>query len=730
MKSAQDIRLLLDTAYAARTNNLAESIHLANEALSSSREIENEQLIAKSLTQLSLYHMILANYELSTQLAEEAISHYEALEDERGAAEVKYAVAGIYYKTDNFHLGLTYLVDALKIFEKYNDWHNQSRALKSLGTIYEYISDQNNAAIAYENAVSTARKAGDADLESNAYNNLSGLLLKRGNTGSAMDLIESSIRIKKQTGDTRGYAFAIYGRGKVYLSMGDHPKAEADFKCAIDIHREMGERLGLAMALNKLGRLYLKDGMFEHAEQVALESHQLSKEYNIAITRFKSDYLLYQIAKTQGQHEQALLFLERYMQERERVINVQTLKVIENYEIIIRMRTLEKEAELQRERSALIEKKNRAEEGVRVRQEFLSNMSHEIRTPLNAITTIVSLLGKQATPEDNSLLESMKFASNNLIRIVNDILDFTKLDAGKAILAQDPGDLRSLVNNIVSTYEGLAYEKGITLNLSVDSRIASTYLLDATKLTQIAGNLISNAIKFTESGEVSMDLIVKKQGLTHDTVCFRIQDTGEGIGASHLDEIFDSFSQIKPVLTRTQGGTGLGLAIVKKLVSLHGSDIRVESTPGIGSTFYFDLILEKSIPAMFVPEDIEPTLDGKSVLLVEDTHINAVLMMKLLSKWGIVTDHVLNGRLALEMSRSKKYDFILMDIHMPEMNGFEATRQIRSYDGYNRNIPIFAVTADVMTKDEEQYAEYFTGFLWKPLEIEKLHAALASAAAG
>ncbi|MGK4568604.1 ATP-binding response regulator [Flavobacterium sp. 3HN19-14] len=728
MKSttSKQIEKLLEEAYASRVSNLNHSIALATSALQLSRESGFRLSEAKSLNQLSLYYMIMGDYVRSTAMAESAISHYEALDDDKGIADAKYNIAGVYYKTDNFHLGLIYLIDALKIYQKYNDWHNQSRVQKSLGTIYEYIGDQNNAIGAYEKAIEAARKTGDLNLESNAYNNLSGVLLKQNKILQALEMIETSIAMKIQTGDTRGYAFAIYGRGKVRSRAGQHEAAEIDFLEAIGIHHEMGERLGLGMAYNKLGALYLKTGQMDKAKNTATKGYAFSEKYNMAIIKFKCDYLLYRIHKQEGNHLIALEYLERYITERESVINTQTLKVMDSYDMIIRMKTLEKEAELQKERATLIEKKNRAEEGVRVRQEFLSSMSHEIRTPLNAITTIVSLLGNQADEEDKKMLKSLQFASNNLIRIVNDILDFTKLDEGKSKLECHPANLNTICRNTAGTYEALANDKGLILELKTDNAISADYLLDETKLTQILGNLLSNAIKFTDEGRVEMEVSLLETKAQSDRILFKIKDSGEGIPEENIAEIFDSFSQIKPVMTRKQGGTGLGLAIVKKLISLHGSSIHVESVYGKGSVFYFELLLEKTASSVSATTINLQQLTGKNALLAEDTQINAMLMMRLLSKWGIATDHVLNGKLALEQSSERQYDFILMDLHMPEMNGFEATKLIRTSGNRNSKTPIFAVTADIMAKNQEEYVPYFNGFLWKPLEIEKLHSALAN----
>ncbi|WP_317169218.1 ATP-binding response regulator [Mucilaginibacter humi] len=212
-----------------------------------------------------------------------------------------------------------------------------------------------------------------------------------------------------------------------------------------------------------------------------------------------------------------------------------------------------------------------------------------------------------------------------------------------------------------------------------------------------------------------------------DVLLFKVHDTGIGIAASHLIDIFESFSQPQSITTRKQGGSGLGLAIVKKLVNLHDSDIEVKSTEGIGSTFYFELKFNRADKSSEVIAKYSDNLQGRIVLLAEDNVINAMVISKLLSNWKITVEPAKNGLEALEKSRQKAFDFILMDIHMPEMDGFEAAKLIVSEtDNPNRKTPIYALTADVTAEYRDEHHSYFNGFLRKPIELSKLYDALMS----
>lgn len=716
---------LLEEAYTCRVNDLRRSTELADEALALSRQLNDRSLVAKSLSLLALFAMIHGDQKGCMAMSEEAIKYFEELNDEKGIADAKYNMAGIYYKTDNYHLGLVYLIDCLTTYRKFDDHHNQARVLKSLGTIYEYFGDQKNAVKSYEEAIAAAQKANDTNLESNAYNPLSGIYLDQGRVTCALDLIERSISMKKNTGDIRGLAFALYGRGKVFAKLQKYAEAEADFQEAISIHKAMGERLGRGMVYYKMGALYMDMENVEKAKELLQVALDFSEEHNIAIIKFKSYYLLYKLYKREQDHVRALEYLERYLIEKETVINTQTLQIIENYELITRMEKMEKDVQVQREKAEIIEKKNIAEQSARVKQEFLSTMSHEIRTPLNAVTTIATLLSdKIRDPEEKQLIDSLIFAANNLLLIINDILDFTKLDAGKAILEIRPVNFTSLINNIRDTYKSLAKEKGINLYLSIDANVADSYELDETKVSQILGNLITNAIKFTEQGRVELSVEQLSSEYDIDLLRFKVTDTGIGIPENHLVEIFESFSQPKSITTRKHGGSGLGLAIVKKLVELHNSDVRVNSVVNEGSVFYFDLYLKKSATPTKVQAKVPGQLKNKIVLLAEDNMINAMVAIKLLSKWDVTTVHAKNGVEAIAKTKQKVFDFILMDIHMPEMDGFEATRHIRQHDDLNTNTPIFALTADVTAEQQEEYTHYFNGFLRKPIEIDKLYDAL------
>jgi signal transduction histidine kinase/CheY-like chemotaxis protein len=719
---------LLEEAEIIRIKNPKQSIVLAKEAHEHAKQLNEPYLIAKSLSRLAYYFMINGIYDQSTSTANEAAAIYESINHEKGLAAVKFTIASINYKTDNLLSALKNLIECLTVFRKYDDHLDQAKCYKALGTIYEFYGDEENAILSYESAIESSEKANDTNMLTNVYNPLSGLYLNQNKLNKSKELIEKSITLKEKSGDIRGLGFAYYGRGKYFIKIKEYKLAETDLKKSLDIHIEMGEKLGASMTYQKMGVLYLEQGKFEQAKEFLLKSFEQCEVYNIRLIKNKTCYCLYEVYKKQHKLQEALYYLEKYHKEMGAHVQDHTYQIVSSYNMVQLMKGKADEDRLQLEKIEILEKKNQAEYEAKAKQEFLSNMSHEIRTPLNAVITIPKLLKERTDPEDQQLLESLKFASNNLLLLINDILDFSKLEAGKMELEKRPTDLIKLLHNIKNTYNSMAVDKGLQLKLDIDNKIEGSFSLDEVKLTQILGNLLSNAIKFTDNGFVGIS--VKKITETPKAVelNFKVTDTGAGIPDDFLAEIFESFTQPKSITTKKHGGTGLGLAIVKKLAGLYNSEVKIETKLNEGTVFSFDLILEKAEITDVKLNTSAAPLKKLNVLLAEDNTINMKVASMMLSRWGITVEGAKNGLEAVEKASAKKYDVILMDIHMPEMNGYDATIKIRQTNNINKDTAIFALTADVTSVSNESNVSYFNGFLRKPIETEELFRALSAVA--
>lgn len=365
-----------------------------------------------------------------------------------------------------------------------------------------------------------------------------------------------------------------------------------------------------------------------------------------------------------------------------------------------------------------------AEEAVKSKQQFLSNMSHEIRTPMNAIIGFTKVVLKtELTAKQKEYLTAIKMSGDALILLINDILDLAKVDAGKMIFEKSPFKLSLSISAMLHLFETKIQEKNLQLITEYDTAIPEVLLGDPARLHQIILNLVSNAVKFTNKGKITVSVRLVSEDDKHVTVEFAVIDTGIGIEEKKIDKIFENFQQAYNLTSRLYGGTGLGLAIVKQLVEAQGGSISVESKIDEGATFSFVLKFRKTNKeAVLDAEIIELDSDIKNVniLVVEDMELNQLLMKTLLDDFGFECDITANGKLAIEKLATKSYDIILMDLQMPEMNGFEATKYIRNI--MKSSIPIIALTADVTTVDVTKCkAVGMNDYIAKPVDERLLY---------
>jgi CheY-like chemotaxis protein len=362
-------------------------------------------------------------------------------------------------------------------------------------------------------------------------------------------------------------------------------------------------------------------------------------------------------------------------------------------------------------------------------------MSHEIRTPLNAVIGLAGLLqGTKLTREQLDYLDTIKSSSDSLLSVINDILDFSKIDSGKMDLHYKPINITKCIESSMDILSTKASEKGLTMAYSIDADTPQTILGDPGRLRQVLSNLISNAVKFTDYGEVSISVSSKKLEGDSYELHFAIKDTGLGIPKNKMNELFQSFSQLDTSTTRRHGGTGLGLAISKKLVEMMNGKIWVESQLGKGSTFHFAIPAEAISHRIFSAEQsaISQAIDqskdhyGLRILLAEDNVVNQKVMLRMLDKLGYSADVAANGQEVLEALELQPYDVVLMDVQMPEMDGIEAAKKIREI--WPRGQPkIIAITAYALQGDREKcIAAGMDDYISKPVKLEELREILES----
>jgi signal transduction histidine kinase/CheY-like chemotaxis protein len=360
---------------------------------------------------------------------------------------------------------------------------------------------------------------------------------------------------------------------------------------------------------------------------------------------------------------------------------------------------------------------------------FLATMSHELRTPLNSVIGLAALLVSDGSnAKQREQLDMLKFSAEGLLTLINDILDINKLEAGKLELEQAPFDLARLLNGIAQGMMFKVEEKALRFEVRIDEQLeGKRFVGDAARMSQIIYNLVGNALKFTDRGRICLQVKILKSKDDEYHLRFSVEDSGIGISEARQKSIFEPFQQAEASTARKFGGTGLGLSIVKQLVERFGSEIKLKSTPGSGSIFYFDLVVKEDVSTSslaYQPSAIDSDIDLSSlaVLLAEDNMMNIFFMKHLFKRWDIVADIAENGEEVLSMVSIKNYDIILMDMHMPIMDGIVATKRIRELtDSAKSGTYIVALTASVSDHIQARIKDYgMNEYLSKPFELEDL----------
>jgi len=370
-------------------------------------------------------------------------------------------------------------------------------------------------------------------------------------------------------------------------------------------------------------------------------------------------------------------------------------------------------------------KEKKLKEALKIKENFLANMSHEIRTPMNAILGYTNLLQKRALDEESTLyVSTIQRSGESLLSIINDILDLSKIEAGMMRIEEAPFSIREIVHSAETMFSNKTKEKGLLLKVNVEPTVPDTLLGDATRLTQVLVNLMGNALKFTHTGEITLNVTSPENDKTNAEIRFEITDTGIGIEKEKLEKIFERFSQAEDSTTRKYGGTGLGLSIVKDIVSLQDGRLKIRSRPGEGTKVVFTIpykIADTGYTPLHNDKNNRPPKFSKNlkILLVEDNRINQDLMAHLFKEWNVEFSVTENGMEAIAILKKERFDIVLMDIQMPEMDGYTATREIR--ETLKLDMPVIAMTAHTMEGEREKCLGYgMNEYISKPIREDEL----------
>ena len=549
---------------------------------------------------------------------------------------------------------------------------------------------------------------------------------KNGTENTRASLLQILQRTKT-TGDENLTAFAGYSLAKFEYDQGNAANAEK----LLDSMFMSESKITVLPLLAKIHILKAKIDYKNHSFEKGNE--QLS---NTAVLISKMDSAFHHL---QGQSYQQIAYLSEKNSKQQRSLEFNQLAIILGVTMILVFSLLalavfknskirsQTNYLLRAKNRQLIGEKNKAEAATRAKTQFLSTITHELRTPIYAVTGLTHLLlTGHPTKEQKEHLKSLKFSGEHLLALINNILDFNKLEVGKVVIQATPFSLKTRLQNIVSALSKSAQEKNNKLHLEVDENLPEKIIGDYVKLSQVIINLTGNAIRFTENGDVWIRIVVKEISNNEVSAYFEIEDNGVGIEENIQGKIFENFDQGSEKINNKYGGTGLGLPIVKGILEIMGGEIKLESTPNVGSKFYFSLKFaihdgqpseaeeqEKQIESL---KTLQKELSGKKILIVEDNKINQMVTHKILCKHGVECDMVDSGEKAVEKAAETDYDLILMDINMPGIGGIEATKQIRKTGS---QVPIVALTAVVLEEEMNEFLKNgFNDIIPKPYKID------------
>jgi len=728
-----------------------------NKSLNIYRELGDSAGCATLYNNLGALYRSRGDLSKSLEYYQKSLQLREYVGDKTGMGITYNNIGNVHFNQQNLDLAIEYYLKSLEIRKEFNDKLGMAGCFNNLGSTYT-ISGKYNTAISYFTKATEIYKDYDDKLGlANTFKNIGDVYTYLKNYNKALEYFNNSLKIDKELGDMNSIAISLNKIAKVKNLTSNYNSAiEFAFE-SLSIANKTGALFEKRNAYEQLYTAFEKlkkydEALFYHKHLLAVKDSILNIEKIKEIESLESNYQLknklLQIANLENENKlkayslekmrirqifsfliilisiffiAELLIIRKKLKQKNNTINDQNEEIksqkdeLENHrnhlEKLIEERTLE-----------LKIAKEKAEESDRLKSSFLANMSHEIRTPMNAIIGFTNLLDEPHY-EHTDKNEFKKHITHNcytLLHLIDDIIDIAKIEAGQLKIKKRNSNINTILQELLDTFNThkLAIQKEhikISIKNSPDDTQISLYT-DPVRLQQILSNLIDNALKYTESGKIEFGYILEDK-----LIKFYVSDTGIGLSADQQKRIFNRFIKLEDNKEKLYRGAGLGLAISKNLVSLLGGEIGVKSELHVGSTFYFTIPNIKDLDAtvqLSPPEKKTPYWPGKTILIAEDENSNFAYFKMLLSKTKANILHAITGNEAIELTNNQSVDVVLMDIKMPEMDGLEATRIIKSK---NKNLPIIATTAFAMEDDDKTCLEAGCDtYISKPINEEKL----------
>ena len=631
-----------------------------------------------------------------------SINIYTKKEANYNLAFAYYNLGKCYLESNKIELSEIYFKKATNIYEKLNLKDAIQLINLQKGIIQKNKKQYETASKLFQNVIDSIETEALLDVEVEAYLLLGEIETEKGNPYKAIEFLESALKLNASgNNNTNLQQRILKDLMQAYKNIDQFSKSQFYAEKYIQISDSIGNFFNTSLYENAYDKIQF-DKQLQTIQK--LDEEKKSQQKTLRFSKLISILSIALIS----------------------ILSLLSLSLFKNNKIRINTNRLLKE-----KNKELIKEKEKAELASKTRSEFLATVSHELRTPLNAINGITYLL-LQENPKESQMnyLKSLEFSGNYLLNFINDILEINRLESDKVQIEKISFNINELVENLSTSFNEFTYENNVTFHVSIDKSIKNLIIGDITKLSQVLINLINNAIKFSKNGDVWLNIKNTHQTENQITLFFEVKDNGIGIPYEKQESIFESFSQGSVEINRTYGGTGLGLSIVKKLIELLDSTIKLQSEPNKGTAFTFEITFDKGNSLENTSsEEVTTRVDGKTfknknVLLVEDNKINQMITCKMLERKAINCTIIDNGEEAIEHLKTNTYDLVLMDVHLPGINGTEATAIIRTFD---TKTPIIALTAISLNENREMLLSYgMNEVVTKPFVPEDFYTVLAS----